>query len=201
MNPGQWSRLALPLLAALVIKSSSDFGPPLTDPYRIAPVVGVALGDSADFECTRTESRTPDGILRPSHTCVSRIPERTRRAPTTTWLLSIDSTGRVYSGQRDWGDERVATARRRDSVATALGARGARHVVCPDSVDRQRPATPRWLSMWRGRTYNAILYHYWNDESWVLSLQVSPGAFGRCASVHSAGCAVSLTSRCNSQSH
>lgn len=183
MNLRKWSALAFLLFASLtfVIKSRSDSGPPLTDPYSIAPVVGVVLGDSAHFECTRTESRTPDGILRLSHMCVSRIPEGTRRAPTTNWLLSFDSTGRVYSGQRDWRDDLVATARRRDSVATALGACGAWHVVCPDSVDRQRPDNPRWLSMWRGRTYDAILYHYWNGESWVLALQVSPAVFGGCA--------------------
>jgi hypothetical protein len=173
----------MPNIAASVIGSiallvsAMGSNPALTDPYHIAAVVGVALHDSAAFDCV--ESRNVNGALR-AHICVARVDRSALHAPASHWSLSFDSTGRVYAAERDWRDNAKATTVRRDSVARAIAMTGAHHLFCPDSVDKSDTVNHRGMSIWRGQTYNALLFQYQSDGRWVLSLQVSPGLDGRC---------------------
>ena len=96
-----------------------------------------------------------------------------RQLPTSNAAVQFDAKGAAYSAMRRWRDGATESRLRRDSVAGALEAAGARHIACPDSVQHPDGVSTRWLSRWRGPAFEALLFHYAQDDSITVQLQVA----------------------------
>lgn len=168
-------RLGVTLVALIGLHAEAQRSPATrpADPRGIAAAIGVSSRDLGRAHCNhRVSPMAPPGSLGVL-SCLA--------ADGPSWAIVADTSDQVHSGERDWRLPAPRVAVVRDSLARAFDARGLEHLSCPDSVHRPRAHDTRWLSVWRGPTYNVLLFHVQTDDSTLqLTVQVSPGVGQRC---------------------
>jgi len=177
-------RLGLAFVASIGLHAEAQSPPARrpTDPRGIAAVIGLSTRDLDQARCTRRRSplapRGAIGVL----SCLPALEAFPRLTKDDeSWAIGADTLDHIYSGQRTWRLLAPMVAEVRDSLADAFDARGLKHLACPDSVHRPTAHSTRWLSVWRGPTYNVLLFHVRTDEAKLqLTVQVSPGLGQRC---------------------